>query len=1368
MSSKPPSKRRSPSQASARGFLAPHHHHHQPSATTTTGLSRVFAQPLQGSPLRSAIDQLDVHVLADADARSTLGEDERASIRTSASMRDADGVGLKRKRSSQHTLALADGEGSSSASSESSESRVPESPASAVLKEAEPELQPYSIDDTQAPPPPPTQPIPISTPSQPTRTPSAPNSKPSSYHLQPAPVPSPPSRASWFGSLSRTRGKAASIVSISNSQQFESTSPPPPQSADATPIQPESEPQPSTTPSTSPPPSQIQVQSQATRPPAPPRQLTNSDSLASVASIDASDEVPPPIVLLPTDRNNTQEAEAEEGQTTLTLTHKPSASGLNPSASRFVLRIPLLGRPKMALGDVVGHSARPTQEDAVKYPALETRKDKEEEEKTVVPEVVVSQPSDESLASDSVEEPAAPESEPELEPVSSTVEAPEGGGEAPNGVNNVPPSSSWWSYLAWSPATSSEEVNNQQQQPQQQQEAPRLEISTSATGEEGGLLSGSPEDMTAQPETTPSEAVPTPDPASPPQTPTPDTKNPETDPNNPDPQNPEAPKQQTPSIFSAETAKSQNSSTWYSPWNWYAASPIVPASSSAVGAPDGSGEADGMPSSGSGVPDGMPESGSGVLDGRREAEGEQGSGKKEDGAVKTESELVKEEALARDIDTEAKPADADVTPTEPPKTSPLPSPSATITVNPIESSISTNKSGWASFFMSKTLFVKSITDGSEVSKSGEHGEGEGEGMEVMDIDEEDEAAESAPLTKAVAIAPKKPRSIAPASTSTSPRPLSPPAPPPPKEREREPKKQGAPAPPLTNSDSIKKETARVIDTNTRAPSPTPSKTSSVGGVGGGAGAGSPRVTPPNLVLPTWDDTFLAEPRSLPPPKPASPAAGTGGAGAGGGGGKGTLGKTLDFVSVLWAGKDERRAKGKGKAKDTSRDAEAENKAEREAAQGPFATFGMQLPKALDVAGEAFRFQPGELDGRCRVVVIGVAGWMPGTITRTLAGGLPSSSTKFVDLTCTALEKFEEEHGFRFKKITRMPLEGDGTTERKLARIHSHLLGNEEWVQDLHAADVIFVSAHSQGSVVAAHLIDKLISEGHIMTSRNVDILARAAAAVAPPGTALPAAATGRTQRVCCLALCGVHLGPLRYLRTHSLLQPYIQYFENAAARELFDFQDTETEASKKYVKALGNVMDHGTKMVYVASLNDQVVPIYSGLFTAASHPRILRALYIDGDAYHSSDFLSNLLVLLIRIMNSSLSDSGLLAHLSEATAGTLSGIGHSSAYEELASYQLAVNYLFLTTDGAEGDEHPLVVEPFNAVDEQNDYEIPWSLRDLIADERVAHFFAAEFSQLKDAFDQWAPKTTILRDVKRKLQPIQRLSSIKGSSFASRL
>ena len=54
--------------------------------------------------------------------------------------------------------------------------------------------------------------------------------------------------------------------------------------------------------------------------------------------------------------------------------------------------------------------------------------------------------------------------------------------------------------------------------------------------------------------------------------------------------------------------------------------------------------------------------------------------------------------------------------------------------------------------------------------------------------------------------------------------------------------------------------------------------------------------------------------------------------------------------------------------------------------------------------------------------------------------------------------------------------------------------------------------------------------------------------------------------------------------------------------------------------------------------------------------------------YSSSDFLSNLLVLLLRLRNCGIPDGGLLAHLSEATAGSLSGVGHSTAYEELATY----------------------------------------------------------------------------------------------------
>ena len=123
------------------------------------------------------------------------------------------------------------------------------------------------------------------------------------------------------------------------------------------------------------------------------------------------------------------------------------------------------------------------------------------------------------------------------------------------------------------------------------------------------------------------------------------------------------------------------------------------------------------------------------------------------------------------------------------------------------------------------------------------------------------------------------------------------------------------------------------------------------------------------------------------------------------------------------------------------------------------------------------------------------------------------------------------------------------------------------MEDLHAADVIFVTTHSQGSIFSTHLIDRLLRDGHILTARSVDILTRTAASIAP-GSAPPST---QAQRICLLSLCGIHLGPLRYLKTSSLLQPYIQvsgvfcqynvcsvdapqYFENAAAGELFQFQ----------------------------------------------------------------------------------------------------------------------------------------------------------------------------------------------------------------------
>lgn len=91
------------------------------------------------------------------------------------------------------------------------------------------------------------------------------------------------------------------------------------------------------------------------------------------------------------------------------------------------------------------------------------------------------------------------------------------------------------------------------------------------------------------------------------------------------------------------------------------------------------------------------------------------------------------------------------------------------------------------------------------------------------------------------------------------------------------------------------------------------------------------------------------------------------------------------------------------------------------------------------------------------------------------------------------------------------------------------------MDDLHDADAIFIATHSQGSVVSTHLLDRLIADRHIQPALNAD------ASIPASGVAASSVVSVRPpQRICCLALCGIHLGPLRYLSTSSLVQPYIQ------------------------------------------------------------------------------------------------------------------------------------------------------------------------------------------------------------------------------------
>lgn len=206
--------------------------------------------------------------------------------------------------------------------------------------------------------------------------------------------------------------------------------------------------------------------------------------------------------------------------------------------------------------------------------------------------------------------------------------------------------------------------------------------------------------------------------------------------------------------------------------------------------------------------------------------------------------------------------------------------------NPIQSSITANISGWASFFSSRSLLAKRITDTEDREE---------DGMEVMEIDE---GVDEGGSTKST---PGPPRSPSP-----------------------------TPKPKAKHDD--------VRGPKRTSVSPAPSK---------GSGRASPRVPPPpNLVLPTWDDTFLLPPRSTVPREKSDSV----------------LTKTVRFVSGMLFAKDDGSSTETDKAR--SKDEEY------------LADFGNELPRTWDVIGETI--DDNILQGCKRVVVIGIHGWFPGS------------------------------------------------------------------------------------------------------------------------------------------------------------------------------------------------------------------------------------------------------------------------------------------------------------------------------------------------------------------------------------------------------
>jgi hypothetical protein len=235
--------------------------------------------------------------------------------------------------------------------------------------------------------------------------------------------------------------------------------------------------------------------------------------------------------------------------------------------------------------------------------------------------------------------------------------------------------------------------------------------------------------------------------------------------------------------------------------------------------------------------------------------------------------------------------------------------------NPISSTITNNRSGWISFFSARAVAMKSITN-----------ESHNEEMEVMDLDEDESSPTAGSPSSATCSAPSSKDVNVPSPGSTGVQNVSPSSP---SLAQKKPEDKSAP----TNGSANSSNAVR-FGANKRPPSPTPSKKS---------GMKTPIISPPNLVLPTWDDTFHTHPRAHVPAEPPS-----------------ALSKTFQYVSEVLFAHDETASHKKGKGKSGER---------------PLKPYEKALPRSWDVIGG--QQQQDVLRGCRRAVVIGVHGWFPG-------------------------------------------------------------------------------------------------------------------------------------------------------------------------------------------------------------------------------------------------------------------------------------------------------------------------------------------------------------------------------------------------------
>lgn len=348
----------------------------------------------------------------------------------------------------------------------------------------------------------------------------------------------------------------------------------------------------------------------------------------------------------------------------------------------------------------------------------------------------------------------------------------------------------------------------------------------------------------------------------------------------------------------------------------------------------------------------------------------------------------------------------------------------------------------------------------------------------------------------------------------------------------------------------------------------------------------------------------------------------------------------------------------------------------------------------------------------KALAIGVHGLFPATYLRPMVGQPTGTSIKFANHCADSIRRWADSHGCEGCEIQKVALEGEGKIGDRVENLWKLLLN---WIDLIRQADLIMVACHSQGVPVGIMLVAKLIELGIVTT-----------------------------PRIGICAMAGVSLGPFpSYQSGMGMLM--------GTAAELWEFANPESEVSKRLEASLRVLLAHGVRVTYIGSIDDQVVPLESALYSSATHPLLYRAVFVDARV-HAPDFIAHLVGFALKLRNMGVSDHGLIRELSVPLAGSLySGAGHSTLYDDPQVYDLAISHALETSDVG---RVPCKIRKHGGITNPNPYHLPWIMRGLLEEDLARTELSSEVAELLAQFDNWKPVTKALKDVKYRLEAVR--------------